>query len=920
MAYDRHLIGPINSGLQTDLRPFMIPEDAFTTMQNAYVFRGRVTKRFGSSFMGTSQLTSRLRINIGTTDGSGNFAFTNLPGNLLNVGSAFSAGSIIFTVTIVPSVVGNQVTLSSDPGPGGPAVGTVRLDSTGPNIYQFKITGGQTSIATLPVYWYPAQPVMGIGIYESGPINNQPTFAFDQQFAYTWSSGWNQSTSTAVVASPPPYAGYPQWHGTDTNLFWIDNWQGNTDNAVNLYVSNFYTANPTLFSPSNGDATDDPIWYFDGTNWYPLSYSPDPTFTINPWNLQPLTVTQTTTSQVNVGTTTNMGAFSGTIPVGWIGEIITIGTQVFTVVTANGALSTIGAGSGTFNIATGALTITGAAHSTTIYVTYNNIPTNYVQSALIVIPFKNRLVLLNTIENNAAGVTDGYENDTQMDRQTSGITPTNYLTSTNTQFVNRCRYSHNGSPLANNAWLEPNVMYNPVPNQQNTNVPFFYPNTIADGGGYIDAPTSEAIVSAEFIKDRLIVGFENSTYELAYTGSEVLPFVWQKLNTEYGALSTFSSVPSDKIIWSIGNAGVMGCNGSNIERIDNKIPDEIWEIKGGNNDIKRVVGIRDYFAEQVYWTFTADDSMGNFPNQILQYNYKNGTWALIDDSFTFFGYFVQQSDLTWQDATDQWQNYNVAWNAGVTQQKYKQILAGNQEGFVLVINPELSRNAGSLQITNLTFTTLYGVSTGTVTAINHNLNDGDYILIENATGIANLNGYIYQIGYTDANTFFIHTNPQVPIEQPAFTGSYTGGGTIARVSNLNITSKQWNPYLGQGRNFYLSKIDFCVINSEESEDTSGEVTVDYFTSSAELSLVEEGQATNTIMGNSTLATGPYRSIPYEAQQNFLWHPLYFQADGEFVQIRIYMSDIQMLQPAISLADFEMDSLVMYTKSSSSRLQ
>ena len=55
---------------------------------------------------------------------------------------------------------------------------------------------------------------------------------------------------------------------------------------------------------------------------------------------------------------------------------------------------------------------------------------------------------------------------------------------------------------------------------------------IADGGGYIDASTEEQIVSAEFIKDRLIVYFERSTWELAYTGNEVLPFVWQKINTE----------------------------------------------------------------------------------------------------------------------------------------------------------------------------------------------------------------------------------------------------------------------------------------------------------------------------------------------------------------------------------------------------
>ncbi len=838
MAIDRFLIGSFKTGLQTDVRPFQIPEEAFPVLQNAYVFRDRVTKRFGTSFMGTSQLTSRLRLQVGVTT-SGALSGT-VPGTVFAAGQLFSVGTQIFTVYQVPPVSMPAAMYATGPGTG-------TYDTTPVSGGAFAITGTGLPDNT-PVYFYPATPVMGIGIYENGPINNQPSFAFDQQFVYQWSSSWFQSTSTTIVANAPPYAGFPQWHGTDSNFFWITNWQGITDNTVNLYVSNFFTQNSTLFSPSLGSATDDPIWYYDNTNWYPLSYSPN--FTQNPWNLQPLTVTSS-----KAGNTTIIG--------------------------------------------------------------------NYVQSALIVEPFKNRLVLLNTIENNANGAIV-YVNTNQGDRQVSGITPTTYLTSTNTQYVNRCRYSHNGSPLATNAWLEPNQVYNPVLNQLATNTAIVYPNTIADGGGYIDAPTSEAIVSAEFIKDRLIVAFQSSTYELAYTGSEVLPFIWQKINTEFGSESTFGSVPFDQYILFMGNAGVLNCTGNAVGRIDEKIPDEIWDIKNASNGIARVVGIRDYFAEQVYWCFPNDSNMGVYPNQILQYNYRTNTWALLDDSFTFFGYFVQQSDLTWQTATDQWQNYNQAWNAGVNQQKYKQILAGNQEGFVLVVNPELSHNAGSLQITNIVYTNNFGITAATITAINHNLPDTSFVLLENIQGITNANGYIYKIGYIDANTFMVFSYMADPINQPAWTGAYTGGGTIARVSNLNIYSKQWNPYLTQGRNFYLSKIDFCVANSEskgpDGLDLSGEVTIDYFTSSAQLSLVKEATVTGAILGDSTLATGPYPTITYEAQQDFLWHPVYLSGDGEFVQIRIYMSDIQMLQPSISLADFELDSLVLFVSPSSSRLQ
>jgi len=147
------------------------------------------------------------------------------------------------------------------------------------------------------------------------------------------------------------------------------------------------------------------------------------------------------------------------------------------------------------------------------------------------------------------------------------------------------------------------------------------PETRPDGSisaGY--APTEEAIVSAEFIKDRLIVFFERSTWELAYTGNQVLPFVWQKINTELGSEATFSVVPFDKVVLAIGNTGVHACNGSNVERIDTKIPDTVFEIFNKENGVSRVAGVRDYFNEMVYWSFPLDNTSINqeIPADYLQ--------------------------------------------------------------------------------------------------------------------------------------------------------------------------------------------------------------------------------------------------------------------------------------------------------------
>jgi hypothetical protein len=741
MAYDRFLIAPFNTGLQTDVRPWLVPEDAFTQLTNAYIFRGRIRKRFGSYLMGvgnplaTQQLLSRLSVNLGNTTSS-NFTGT-VPGNIFKIGQMFSIGSEMFTVV-------------EDGTPG------VMLDTGTSSVHTYDTTDGTVTIVganvsvPTPVYFYPAEPVMGITNYESGPVNNQPSYAFDTQFAYVWNgSSWVRS-GTVV------------WHGDNLNFFWATNWRGITANVVIMFVTNF---NATVPTPG---ATDDPMYYFDGTTW------------------------------------TNFSAL-------------------------------------------------------TIFLTAGN----FVQTARIILPFKDRLILLNTIEQSPGGV--------------------------NTSYSNRCRFSHNGSPLAANAWLEPN---------QTTGGLF------GDGAGFIDAATEEQIISAEFIKDRLMVYFERSTWELAYTGNQVLPFVWQKLNTELGAESTFSVVPFDKVVLGIANVGVHACNGSNVERIDNKIPDSIFKIKNKNEGVERVAGVRDYYTEMVYWTFPSDNQNSEqvYPNRVLVYNYRDNSWAFNDDSITTWGYFEQQTDLLWEDATFAWEDAEFTWNSGIIQAQFRQIIAGNQEGFIFIIDPDESQNAPALQITNIITT-----PPTTLTIVDHNLNDGDYILIENAQGITGLNGNIYPIAFVDTNTISIGRAP--------FTGIYTGGGTAQRVSNINITSKQWNPYVSKGRDVYIAKIDFCVIKT-----AAGQVTVDYYPSSTTLSMVSAANATLSSLGNNVLETSPYTRVPLEQEQVRLWHPIYFQTQGEFIQINISMSPTQITTPVIAFSDFQIEGIILHTQPTSSRLE
>jgi len=768
--FDRFLIAPLNTGLVTDLKSFLIPDDAYARLQNAYVFRGRTRKRFGSRFMGsgwssavTEPLFSRLRVDVGSTAAvSGNFPATIIPvltpGALWKIGQQFSVGTTVFTV-----VVANGALLTT-----GAATGTFNTANG-----TLTITGNTTNPSTA-IWWYPSEPVMGLTNYGQSTINNKPSYAFDTRFAYVFAGGFWQRSGMDVT---------PIWHGDNLDFFWTENWQGPFDDDPIMFVTNFQVNTP------NGPitATDDPLWYFDGTVW--------------------TAVTGVTGFYVNPG---------------------------------------------------GGAPKTGPSVST----------------ARLIVAFKDRLVLLNTIENNGSGV--------------------------NVNYPNRARFSHNGSPFSQNAWYEPNAFDNSaIPNLDT-----------GDGADWIDATTEESIVSAEFIKDRLIVYFERSTWELAYTGNEILPFVWQKINTELGSEATFSTVPFDREVITIGNVGIHSCSGANVQRIDTKIPDEVFKISNKNQGVKRVAGIRDYYVEMVYWTFPSDNvnSLHVYPNRVLVYNYKNGSWGFNDDCITAFGYFEQQLGVTWASQSTSWAEANFSWNSGTVAAQFRQVIAGNQQGYVFIIDAEESRNERALQITNLTYP---AVSTVELTILDHTLDVGEFISIENAQGINGpITGLYKIITVIDKDT--------VQVNAPDVSGVYLGGGNSARISNIMILSKQWNPYLDKDRNVYLAKIDFGVTKTE-----NGEITVDYFPSATNLSMIGQGgvSGTGALMGTNILETRPYSATfaPLEQMQERLWHPVYFQTEGTCIQIYIHFNDRQMSDSAIAWDFFEIQGLVLYVMPTSSRL-
>ena len=720
MATDRFMIGFTdgNSGLQTNVKPWLIADNAFAELSNAYIYRGRLRKRFGSFLMGESQINSRLRIRVGNTTVPG-----AIPG-VLAFGQIFSVGDEIYTI------YQDGAMLASTAG----ATGTVNI---GANTYVIN----SLEPAGTAIYWYPSLPVMGITQYLIGAINSSPSFAFDTRFAYKFdetTAGWERLAGGTDI-----------WSGTDSQFFWSCNYYGATPNLNILFTTNF-------------NATDR-IRYWDqaGLVW------------VTP----------------------------------------------------------------TFRYAAGL---------------------NEILTSRIIVSFKNRLILLNTVET------------------FNGVV---------TEFVARCRFSGTGSPLAANAWR----------------------GDIPGNGNFVNASTQEAIITAQIIKDRLIVYFERSTWELVYQGNQINPFTWQKINTELGAESTFSQVPFDKAVIGIGQVGIHACNGANVERIDVKIPQKVWSFHNQNSGVIRIAGIRDYFTEMVYWTYPTNDRSANnpYPNKVLTYNYTNNSWAVNDDSFTAFGYYqlgAHAPATTWASlglwtSTDVWggSEYDVPLS--------RRIIAGNQQGWIVILDNKTTRNAPSLQITNVV------AATNTCTIIDHNLVVGDFVFLENMNGLVIENAIMRVLQVVDEDT--------VVLTGGTITGTYIGGGTISRVSRIDIKTKQYNFYAAKDRNAYISKIDFLIDTT-----ASGRMSVDFYISTSFTEMVADGSISGALLGTSVLETSPYAPelAPMEWTQDRVWHPLYFQAEGECIQLHLYFNNVQMADTEISLADFQLHAMNFEARPTSSRLQ
>jgi len=203
---------------------------------------------------------------------------------------------------------------------------------------------------------------------------------------------------------------------------------------------------------------------------------------------------------------------------------------------------------------------------------------------------------------------------------------------------------------------------------------------------YADAPAELGqIVTAEFIGERLFVGFEKGWMELENTGESVNAFKWRPFISRFGAVSKLSTIKDNERLLSRSKTAMQALDPNGQYYLDNAIPDLVQDF--GPDNTALCVGIRNEDKRSFWWTYAK--SGDTRPNDILcaTYDEENRvSWAQFSNMpFNVFSEFNSEQAVTWNSLGPKtWDEYsNISWDSARSGAAgFDQVIAGGKRGMI----------------------------------------------------------------------------------------------------------------------------------------------------------------------------------------------------------------------------------------------
>jgi hypothetical protein len=923
MTPHKIVVGPVDKGLKENRIAFNIDNDSFETFINMCQFRGRVMRKRGTSLLNRLSRYINTVLTPSYTDFptivvDGNRDINLITGFNLESTSSLIPGTIVLTDT-------NTLIVFTDPLGDGNLVGNNMPPSSGTVNYStglvhFNSAGAMGDLISGNFQYYPGLPVLGLEFLNLNRSVFTGTLAFDDVYAYNISPFFPYTIYDVSFYknSNIAYAGYMQklnptrvtWNGQNYQQYQSVNYQGA------FWVTNSVRSPAILTNVG-------------------MQYAPAATITSGGGTL-PITVTNPQQITVNITPSSPLEQGDFVFFNEWVGAT-DAASQSLNLQTGYVTAAIPGLGFTTVIIRfplTTVITLGNYTPGIIQYLTnrsddtldcirwYDGDPTNganppiltagfgwvnfmpplsrdvfsisqlpeaiyYLVGAALIQNFKDRLCFFGPIIQSSNG-SKFYLQDTCIYSQNGTV----YYTS-----------SFNGDPSL------PTTVFTPilVPTNQ-TASPSAWWEDQTGFGGFITAGIDLPIRTAEKNEDVLIVGAPNTQMRFVYTGNDLLPFEFYLIDDDLSTDSTFSAINMGFGIMTRGDRGIIITNQRESNRIDLEIPDEIFEINLQNNGSERFSGQRDYLSEWIYYTYNSNQSTALYPSQTLLYNYREKTWAIFKESYTTYGQFIRRTGMTWATVGQRyptWNSWNVPWNSSTATVSSAQVIAGNQQGFVLVREDAIK--GGTAEGTSLFIQAFSGI---TITSPDHGLNTNDYIIISGCMGITGLNGNIFSVQNITENTFDL--NPA-----PSTSGAYIGGGLITRMYVPYIQTKQFPTFWNTARKTRIGVQRYLFTTTANAQ-----VQLLIFLSQNNASAYnigpiwpQDNSINNSLIYSTILFTCPestnlgltpknvslmmITNDSGSSPQEQIWHRMNTSLIGDTVQIGITMSDDQMRDPGLN---------------------
>lgn len=910
---EKIIVGPIDRGLRNDVTPFNVNNDNFPVLINAYQWRSRLKRKRGTSFL--ARLTRFFNSeSISYFPAPGTINLVAGAANLLTGFSLETNGNIVpGTVTINDITTGDVYT---EPVPPDGTLLKNGIADPGSTINYatgaITIAGGGADAISATFIYYPDLPVMGLEdvilLVNQFPL----TMGFDTKYSYIINNTfpfnvYDVSFYRNPAVDPINLPGYvpktfetpTTWNGQDYQQFWTVNYQGAlwATNGINVpftptnigmqfkVITNIAIilagppATATITIAGHGLVVGDFVFINEVVGLLNGAIS-----TINFQTGYVIAVTDANNVVVEFPFATLAGAYVS----GGIAQYLTNRSN-----TSLDSLRFYDGDPTDGNPTNPSLTgthgwVNFAPPLSKLPLSIADLPAAiyYLVGARMIIPFKDRLLFIGVVVQQSGGSAI-YLQDTVV-------------------------YSQNGTPYYTASFTGdpslPTTVFHPilVPINQ-TATPNAYWADQTGFGGFVTVGVDQAITTFGAIKDVLILGLTNMQVQLVYTGQDIIPFNFYLIDSQLGSSSTFSSLNIGDGQMTRGDRGFVVTNQHECVRFDLDIPDEVFQTKLSENGIERMTAQKDYINEWSYFTYPVnDDNEYKFPTQTLQYNYRDNSWAVFRESYTHYGAFRKQTGFTWATVGTifpTWAQWNEPWNAGSSTLLEPLVIAGNQQGFV-VIRDDGTSESKSLYIRN--------IAAGIVTSPDHSLSEGDYIIISDVLGTigAQVNSKIFSV----ANPI---TNNSFGLSPPIGTGTYIGSGLIKRMYRPYIQSKQFPLAWSMSRKTrigaqqYLlsttakSQMQLLIFLSQDADNPYNNDPIVPDPNSNNNSLIYS-TVLYTCPESTNLGLTPANTnlqTPTAFTQSQIWHRINTSLIGDTVQVGFTLSNDQMRSVDVSGTPF-----------------